>query len=82
MNHLSPLDYLVLIGYMSIILGVGFYFIYRDFAERSRGPDIMLDAGFNFVISAGLYVVSFLGVMLAVLTSVGTLSGEVVRLTL
>ena len=30
MNYLSPLDYLVLIGYMSIILGVGFYFMKRQ----------------------------------------------------
>ena len=30
MNHLAPLDYLVLIGYMSIILGVGFYFMKRQ----------------------------------------------------
>jgi len=64
------------------LYGVGFYFIYRDFSKHSQGRDIMLDAGFNFVILAGLYVVSFLGVMLAVLTSVGTLSGEIASHTI
>ena len=60
-----------------ILYGVGFYFIFREMTRYNRGQDFTLDAGFSFVILAGFYVISFLGVMLAVLTSVGTLSGEI-----
>lgn len=59
------------------LYGVGFYFAYLDMLRYSRGRDLFLDSGFNFFVMAGLYVISFLGVMLAVLTSVGTLSGEI-----
>jgi len=60
------------------LYGVGFYFIHKDFARSAgSGANIALESGFSFVVMAGIYVVSFLGIMLAVLTSVGTLSGEV-----
>lgn len=73
------------IVWIALILGVvfvglyaiGFYFIHRDFVRHSSGQVVALDSGFNFVTMAGLYAVSFLGVMLAVLMSVGTLSGEI-----
>jgi len=65
-----------------ILYGVGFYFIYRDMVAYSHGRDITMDAGFNFMVMAGLYVISFLGVMLAVLTSVGTISGEITSHTI
>jgi ABC-type transport system involved in multi-copper enzyme maturation permease subunit len=55
----------------------GFYQIFVDFLQHSQGRNVLLDSGFNFLVMAGFYVISFLGVMLAVLTSVGTLSGEV-----
>jgi len=55
----------------------GFYQIFVDFSRHSQGRNVLLDSGFNFLVMAGFYVISFLGVMLAVLTSVGTLSGEV-----
>ena len=61
---------------------IGFYYIYRDITRYNRGHDITLDASFNFVVMAGLYVISFLGVMLAVLTSVGTISGEITSHTI
>jgi ABC-type transport system involved in multi-copper enzyme maturation permease subunit len=64
------------------LYSVGFYFVYRDITAASRGRDITLDAGFNFMVMAGLYVISFLGVMLAVLTSVGTISGEITSHTI
>jgi len=64
------------------LYSVGFYFVYRDITRGSRGRDITLDAGFNFFVMAGLYVISFLGVMLAVLTSVGTISGEITSHTI
>ncbi|MBC7236501.1 MAG: ABC transporter permease subunit [Chloroflexi bacterium] len=61
-----------------LLYGIGFYFIYREISQYlTTGRDIALDSGFNFVVMAGLYVVSFLGVMLAVLTSVGSLAGEI-----
>jgi len=61
------------------LYSVGFYFMFRDMMRTPyyAGRDLTLDTGFNFTVMAGLYVVSFLGVMLAVLTSVGTLSGEI-----
>lgn len=59
------------------LYSVGFYFAYLDMLRYSRGRDMFLDSGFNIFVMAGLYVISFLGVMLAVLTSVGTLSGEI-----
>lgn len=61
---------------------VGFYYIYQDITRYSHGRDITLDASFNFVVMAGLYVINFLGVMLAVLTSVGTISGEITSHTI
>ena len=64
------------------LFGTGFFFIHRDIAESMRGRDIALYSGFSSVVMAGLYVVSFLGVMLAVLTSVGTLSGEIASHTI
>jgi len=61
---------------------VGFYYIYQETVHYSNGRDVTLDAGFNFVVMAGLYVISFLGVMLAVLTSVGTIAGEITSHTI
>jgi Cu-processing system permease protein len=59
------------------LYGVGFYFIYHDMGQYQNANQIVLNAGFNFVVMAGIYVVSFLGVMLAVLISVGSVSGEI-----
>jgi len=59
------------------LYGTGFYFVYRDMTSYASAPDIVSDGGFNFMVMAGLYVVSFMGVMLAVLVSVGAISGEV-----
>ncbi len=59
------------------LYGVGFYFIHRDMMGYSSSADLVYDSGFNFVTMAGLYAVSFMGVMLAVLVSVGAVSGEV-----
>jgi Cu-processing system permease protein len=59
------------------LYSTGFYFMMRDMTRYMRGSDFVLDSGFNFTLMAGFYVISFLGVMLAVLASVGTLSGEI-----
>jgi len=59
------------------LYGVGFYFIHRDMMRYRSSSDLIFDSQFNFVVMAGLYAVSFMGVMLAVLVSVGAISGEV-----
>ena len=74
------------IVWVALILGtifialysVGLYFVVRELTSyQVQGQrDYRLDTGFNFFIMAGMYVISFLGVMLAVLASVGTVSGE------
>lgn len=60
-----------------LVFGLGLHFIYR---EEMRNP-ITTSAGrseiYNFLLMAGLYVVNFLTVMMTVLTSVDTLSGEI-----
>ena len=60
------------------IYGVGFYYVNQDTTRSQFGPGIIeLNSIRNFLFMAGLYVVNFLTVMMAVLTSVDTLSGEI-----
>ena len=59
------------------LYSLGFFFMVRDMREVMRGRSFALNSGFNFTVMAAFYVISFLGVMLAVLTSVGVLSGEI-----
>lgn len=65
-----------------ILYAVGFYFIHRDITTNRNDRNIAFDSGFNFVVMAALYVISFLGVMVAVLMSVGTLAGEIASHTI
>lgn len=60
------------------VYGVGFYFIDSEM-RRSIGAAGILEKSqiSNFLFMAGMYVVNFLTVMMAVLTSVDTLSGEI-----
>lgn len=61
-----------------IVFGLGFHFIMRDLERSFRPRSIVeLNEVRNFLLIAGLYVVNFLTVMMAVLTSVDTLSGEI-----
>jgi ABC-type transport system involved in multi-copper enzyme maturation permease subunit len=61
-----------------LIYGVGFYFVNQETARSQMGPGLIeLNQIRNFLFMAGLYVVNFLTVMMAVLTSVDTLSGEI-----
>ncbi len=69
----------VILGAVFIALyTTGFYFIWAEMTRYPEQiPNIAYNAGFNFVVMSGIYVISFLGVMLAVLVSVGSLSGEI-----
>jgi len=61
------------------LFATGFYFMYRDLSRTmssSSGISRLLEPT-NFLLMAGLYVVNFLVVVLAVLTSVDTVSGEI-----
>jgi ABC-type transport system involved in multi-copper enzyme maturation permease subunit len=60
------------------IFSLGFYFINRDLAQ-SMGPRQLIEMNEvrNFLLLAGLYVANFLTIMMTVLTSVDTLSGEI-----
>jgi ABC-type transport system involved in multi-copper enzyme maturation permease subunit len=61
-----------------VIYGLGFYYVDQDVNSSQFGPGILeLNQIHNFLFMAGLYVVNFLTVMMAVLTSVDTLSGEI-----
>jgi Cu-processing system permease protein len=60
------------------IYGVGFYYVNQETTTSQFGPGLLeLNQIRNFLFLAGLYVVNFLTVMMAVLTSVDTLSGEI-----
>jgi ABC-type transport system involved in multi-copper enzyme maturation permease subunit len=60
------------------IYGVGFYYVNQETTRSQIGPGLLeLNQIRNFLFMAGLYVVNFLTVMMAVLTSVDTLSGEI-----
>ncbi len=60
------------------IYGAGFYFVNQDIARSQYGPGLLeLNQIRNFLFMAGMYVVNFLTVAMAVLTSVDTLSGEI-----
>lgn len=61
-----------------IIYGLGFHFIMADIERTTRGPSLVqLNEIRNFLMMAGMYVVNFLTIMMTVLTSVDTLSGEI-----
>lgn len=61
-----------------IIFALGFNEISRDVHQRAGNmPTLQQSEIYNFMTMAGLYAVNFLTVMMAVLTSVDTLSGEI-----
>lgn len=60
------------------VFGVGFHFIMRDLESSSYGTGLLQRQEVQgFLFTAGLYVVNFLTVMMTVLTSVDTISGEI-----
>jgi ABC-type transport system involved in multi-copper enzyme maturation permease subunit len=62
-----------------IVFGLGFHFIYVDVADslEARLDPEEFEAPFLFLTLAGLYATNFLVIMVAVLVSVATISGEV-----
>jgi ABC-type transport system involved in multi-copper enzyme maturation permease subunit len=61
-----------------VIFALGFNEISRDIRQRAGSmPTVQQSEIYNFMTMAGLYTVNFLTVMMAVLTSVDTLSGEI-----
>ena len=59
-----------------VIYGVGFHYVYIDMAQISRGGGD-LDLVVGLLLTAGLYVVNFLIIVMSVLTSVTAVSGEI-----
>jgi len=61
-----------------VVYGIGFNEIQKDIT-RQTGEQAILEFNeiYNFLLMAGLYAVNFLTIMMAVLTSVDTLSGEI-----
>jgi len=64
------------------IYATGLYFMHRDAVAHIDSGSTRLDVMLNFFLMAGLYVVNFLLVMMAVLTPVDTLSGEIASHTI
>lgn len=58
-----------------LLFGTGFHFIYKEFQAEGNMQDASL--AFTFLTLAGLYVSNFLIIMLSVLISVSTISGEI-----
>lgn len=59
------------------IYGVGVFEIVKDMRRSMPGRVLVHTEMTNFLLLAGLYVVNFLNIMMTVLTSVDTLSGEI-----
>lgn len=78
-RHRRLLHAVVLMGLAFLtIFAIGFYFVHADIVRSSQGePVVALLEPFNVFLLLGLYVVNFLIVMLAVLTSVDTVAGEI-----
>jgi Cu-processing system permease protein len=60
-----------------IVYAVGFYFMWRDMARYNDIASVRMLEPVNFFVLAGMYGVSFLGVVLALLISVDTIAGEI-----
>jgi len=60
-----------------ILYAVGFYFTYRDFSRQGATLPRQFFEMANVLLLMGLYVVNFLGIVLAVSISVDTIAGEI-----
>jgi ABC-type transport system involved in multi-copper enzyme maturation permease subunit len=59
------------------LYSVGLHFAVLDLRSHLGDRQLYVYSGFSFLTTAGFYVISFMGVMLSVLASVGTLAGEI-----
>ncbi|MBN1934979.1 MAG: ABC transporter permease subunit [Anaerolineae bacterium] len=60
------------------VYGAGLYFTHHDMMRATRPPSAMIrNQMYNFLMLSGLYVVNFLLVVMAVLTSIDTVAGEI-----
>lgn len=59
------------------VYAVGFTEIHREMIREGNNEKFFIEGATSFFTMMGLYVVNFLSVMMAVLTSVDTLSGEI-----
>jgi ABC-type transport system involved in multi-copper enzyme maturation permease subunit len=64
------------------LFSLGFWFIQREIQLSNDVPAMMRDSIYNFFLMAGLYVVHFLTVMIAIFSSVDTVSGEITTHTI
>lgn len=62
------------LGFLAIF-GVGFHYIYREINLNIQGEDVEMIYG--FLLTAGLYATSLLVILMSVLISVTTISGEI-----
>ncbi|MGE5222607.1 MAG: ABC transporter permease [Omnitrophica WOR_2 bacterium] len=61
-----------------ITYAIGFHYLHNDIQSmRVRVNPVAINESTNLLLLAGLYVVNFLTIMMTVLTSVDTLSGEI-----
>ncbi len=61
-----------------VVYGIGTYYIRQDLlAHADATIKVVANPNYNILAQAGLYVVNFLTIMMTVLTSVDTLSGEI-----
>lgn len=62
-----------------LVYGIGFNEIHKDILRQGGSQATILQRSefYNFMLMAGMYVVNFLTIIMAVLTSVDTLSGEI-----
>jgi ABC-type transport system involved in multi-copper enzyme maturation permease subunit len=68
----------LLIGLAFLLLfSIGFFLLYREVTQTTRNTDLVVSSFKNLFSMLGLYVINFLVVLLAVLTSAGTIAGEV-----
>lgn len=70
----------ILLGLVFLtIYSLGFYEIQKDITRQygAQAARLQKNEIYNFILIAGLYAVNFLTIMMTVLTSVNTLSGEI-----
>jgi len=60
-----------------IVYGIGFYYVNKEIGDTVGRNPLENNEIRNFLFMAGMYAVNFLVVIMAVLTSVATLSGEI-----